>query len=376
MKNNHGNTVIAAMSGGVDSSVAAALLVEQGHRVIGVTMKLFCLSSYDGLKIENSCCSLDSVKAAVSVADKLGIPHTVLDMEDVFREEVLKNFFSEYSAGRTPNPCILCNSRVKFDHLFEKGRQIGANFLATGHYALTGTTGTGEEILHTLARAKDPDKDQSYFLWEMDQDVLSRTLFPLGNLNKPSVREKARELGLEVADRPESQDFCFLSPQEIRKTARKISSLYELGLDPAATRPGPVVDVTGERIGTHDGIAYYTTGQRRHLGIALGRPAYVLSIDPKTNTLVVGFEEDSFTERFNVSSVNWVSGRLPDTPQCFSVKVRSRSSPIRATVTPTSTDTASVELHEPKKAVTPGQSAVWYDGQLLVGGGVVDRPVD
>jgi len=373
MNSRSGKTVIAAMSGGVDSSVAAALLVEQGFNVIGVTMKLFCLNSFEGLKIENSCCSLDSVKSAVSVADKLGIQHMVLDMEGIFREEVLRNFFSEYSVGRTPNPCVLCNSRLKFDHLFRRGRQIGAEFLATGHYARIGTTANGSGLEFTLNTAKDTGKDQSYFLWEMNQEVLSRTLFPLGEYHKSAVREKARDLELDAADRPESQDFCFLSPEEIRNTAHSIAPLLAMGLDPASTVPGPVVNTRGERIGTHNGIAYYTIGQRRRLGVALGRPAYVLRIDPAANTLVVGYEEDILTDRFSVSRVNWVSGRIPDSGLSFSVKVRSRSRPIHATVTPTSSCTATVELNEPKEAITPGQSAVWYDGPLLVGGGVVER---
>jgi tRNA-specific 2-thiouridylase len=364
--------VLAATSGGVDSSVAAAILVEQGYDVIGVTMKLFCFSHFENLAVESSCCSLDSSRTASSVAESLDIPHVVLDMEQIFREEVLRDFFTEYSKGRTPNPCILCNSRMKFYHLLNRGEKLGASYLATGHYARIETTHEPAGITHHLLKAEDELKDQSYFLWEIKQDILSKTLFPLGELNKTKVRDIARAEGLEVADRPESQDFCFLSPDEIWNTGWSDTVLNDLGFEPTSMVPGPIVNKTGEQIGTHRGIAYYTTGQRRGLGIALGRPAYVVKIDPGSNTLVVGFEEDLYTDQFTVSRVNWVSGRIPEQELTLSIKVRSRSAPAIGTVTPTGENTAYVHLQEPKKAVTPGQSAVWYDGPALIGGGVID----
>jgi tRNA-specific 2-thiouridylase len=367
--------VIAAMSGGVDSSVAAALLVEAGYNVIGVTMKLFCLNSFEGLGTQSSCCSLESVKSAVSVAEKLDIPHTVVDMEDAFREEVLKDFFEEYSNGRTPNPCILCNSRIKFDHLYRKSRTIGADYLATGHYARISTAQEESKPLYTLQRARDTNKDQSYFLWQMTQPVLSRTLFPCGEFEKNEVREKARIFGLEVADRPESQDLCFFSPGEIKNTSLDISSLYEFGLRQTSTMPGPIVNTEGKRVGTHEGIAFYTTGQRHGLGIALGRPAYVVRIDPSRNTLVVGFEEDTLVKRFTITKPNWIAGQTPEPGFSCSVKVRSRSVPRMARFLSTSSDSATLELDTPKKAVTPGQSAVFYEDSLLIGGGVIDQVI-
>jgi len=206
----------------------------------------------------------------------------------------------------------------------------------------------------------------------MNQDTLSHTLFPLGGLTKSEVRDLARDAGLEVAERPESQDFCFLSPDQYSFTSGDSEISDDLGLEESSTVPGPIINAKGEVIGTHPGIAYFTIGQRRGLGLALGKPAYVLKIDPETNTLVVGFEEDLFRKTFTVSQVNWISGEVPDMPERFLVKVRSRSEPVRATVTPVGPETVLVELSEPEKAVTPGQSAVWYETQTLIGGGVID----
>jgi tRNA-specific 2-thiouridylase len=364
--------VLVAMSGGVDSSVAAALLAARGMDVTGVTMKLFCYSDTMHLAADKSCCSLDSARAAMSVAEKLGIPHIVLDMAETFKEEVLRNFFEEYSRGRTPNPCILCNARLRFHHLMKKGESIGARYLATGHYAKIVPRPENGGITHTLERASYGKKDQSYFLWMMNQRTLARTLFPLGDLTKPRVREIAREIGLDVADKPESQDFCLIALAPSGHGTGRPAAWKDLALDPSSAQPGPILDTSGKRIGTHRGIAHYTTGQRRGLGLSLGRPAYVVRILPETNTLVVGIEDDLAVAEFTVSMVNWVSGRAPESPVARHVKVRSRSEPVPATIVPTSPDTACIRLRSPRKAVTPGQSAVWYDGPVLEGGGVID----
>jgi tRNA-specific 2-thiouridylase len=365
--------VLVAMSGGVDSSVTAALLADRGFDVVGVTMKLFCYSDTMDIPPEKSCCSLDSARAAMSVAEKLGILHTVLDMQGLFKEEVLVNFFEEYSRGRTPNPCILCNSRLRFHHLLRRGDAIGARYLATGHYArIVSHEGSGG-ITHTLERASYREKDQSYFLWQMNQETLARSLFPLGDLTKPQVREIARSMDLEVAEKPESQDFCLLAlaPPSGHRTGRPLS-WKGLAMAPEAGLPGPILDTAGNRIGTHRGIAHYTTGQRRGLGLSLGKPAYVVRIIPESNTLVVGIEEDLAVTEFTVSGVNWISVKVPESPISREVKVRSRSEPVPALITPTGRQTARIRLGSPKNAVTPGQSAVWYDGSVLEGGGVID----
>lgn len=376
MKKKEKEKVLVAMSGGVDSSVAAAILLEEGFDVVGATMKLFCYSDTLEADPGKTCCSVEAAESAMKVADRLDIEHVILDMEDIFREEVLKRFFREYSRGRTPNPCITCNSRVKFHHLHREGLKIGARYLATGHFARVGRSEeeTGAGDVFSLSRAIDTAKDQSYFLWEMNQDILSRTLFPLGELRKEHVREIARSLGLDVADRPESQDFCYFSMDGAGKAARPSVSEDSsgLGLSPDALKPGPIIDTRGRRIGTHRGIARYTTGQRRGLGVALGKPVYVVRILPDENTIVIGNENDLLVDEFPVTDVNWISGEAPQEPISSMVKVRSRSRPIPARVIPTGKKTADVRLEMPKEAVTPGQSAVWYDGDVVVGGGIID----
>lgn len=364
--------VLVAMSGGVDSSVAAALLSAKGYEVIGVTMKLFCYGDTANLPPGKACCSLDSVRSAMSVAGKLGIPHTVLDMTELFKKEVLANFFEEYSRGRTPNPCILCNSRLRFQHLLARGEALGARHLATGHYARIVAREEQERTTYTLEQAWHREKDQSYFLWQMNQRTLARTLFPLGELTKPKVREIARSLDLEVSHKPESQDFCLLALAPTGPGRGRPEAWKDLELSPSSTRPGPILDTAGKRIGTHRGIAHYTTGQRRGLGLSLGRPAYVVRIVPESNALVVGTEEDLSVREFTVSGVNWISGRIPEGPVLREVKVRSRSEPLPALITPTGKESAHILLERPKNAVTPGQSAVWYDGPTLEGGGVID----
>ncbi|MFQ6103514.1 MAG: tRNA 2-thiouridine(34) synthase MnmA [Candidatus Glassbacteria bacterium] len=367
--------VLVAMSGGVDSSVAALNLHREGYDVIGVTMKLFCYGDIQRSGGMRTCCSVESARAAAAVAETIGIPHTVIDMEKEFKHEVLRNFFEEYSKGRTPNPCVLCNSKLKFFHLLKRGIELGAQYIATGHYARIGISEKGGKIRYSLKKAIDREKDQSYFLWEMNQDVLAHTLFPLGKLSKAEVREIAKGAGLHVAESPESQDFCFLPMEKLVGTGLADALLDELGIQTEATTAGPIVDTRGERIGTHRGIAYFTTGQRRGLGLALGRPAYVVRIEPETNTLVVGFEEDLRVRRFSVEDVNWISGQTPGSSVTCHVKVRSRSEEIPATICPTGIDSAVIELHESKKAVTPGQSTVWYEGSELIGGGIINKTV-
>ncbi len=340
------------MSGGVDSSLAAALLAEKGHRVIGLTMKLFCHQQQDR---DRSCCSLDSIDSARQAADLLGIPHYVIDCRRVFQEKVVDYFVSEYRKGRTPNPCVECNRHVKFGALLEKALSLGCSKLATGHYARV-VRRSGRPV---LARGADEHKDQSYFLWPLNQRQLEHALFPLGGMTKMQVRDKAKTLGLAAAHRPESQEICFLSgpyPEFLKNRFRQI--------------PGDIVDTEGRVLGRHRGIAHYTIGQRQGLGIALGRPAYVLKIDAEQNRVVVGENRQLFVDGCLVQGVNWI---LPPPLRAarFEVRIRYRHPGAAATVRLLSKNSMEIRFHEPQRAVTPGQSAVLYRGRLVAGGGII-----
>ncbi len=355
--------ILVAMSGGVDSSVAAALLTQQGHDVVGITLQLWgkdvCVST--GTRL---CCSVRDALDAKSVAKRLGIPHETLELVDTFREKVIDYFVDSYAEGLTPNPCIACNDHIKFGELLQHADRVGADAIATGHYARRVFDAAADR--HTLLRASDPAKDQSYVLFNLRQDQLGRAHFPIGELSKPQVRELARELGFSTAEKPDSQDICFVRDRNKNGFLRE-----RLG---SSEQPGPIVDRKGRTLGTHHGLLGYTIGQREGLGLAVGRPLYVVAIDRAANRLVVGSREELLGSRFMVSPVNWVSIAAPTQPVRASVKIRSRHEAMPATITPMSDGHAVVESDEPLSAITPGQAAVFYDGDVVLGGGWIAAP--
>lgn len=350
-------TVLVAMSGGVDSSLAAALLVEQGYRVIGVTMKTFCYSENSGPT--RTCCGLDGIMDAKHVANKLGIPHYVFDMEEAFTASVIDDFVHEYVHGRTPNPCVRCNSNTKIPDLLQRGRMFGADLIATGHYArvLRDQHGTAR-----LARGLDYNKDQSYFLWGVPRDVLQHIAFPVGELTKPEVRARARALELATADKPESQEICFVPSGDYAEFLGK-----RIGAKHTALTPGKLVTSTGDVIGEHGGYARYTVGQRKGLGGGRGRALYVLGVVPESNEVIVGEEEELSRKDIRIGDLNWLDAE-PHVGEELLVQVRHRARAVRGTVTAVG-DVVSLELHEAQRAVTPGQSGVLYRADVVVGGG-------
>ncbi len=345
------------MSGGVDSSVTAALLVEQGFDVIGVTMRL-----WEGPATGKGCCGVDDARDARRVADRLGIPFYPVNYSGVFREKVIDNFVSEYEAGRTPNPCARCNQFIKFDRLLAQARDLRASYLATGHYARIGHDGNRAR----LRAARDATKDQSYFLAVTSAAELDSLLFPLGDYTKEEVRAVARGYGLINADKQESQDICFVprTPAEF---------VAEQGAGPGLG-PGEVVDRQGTVIGRHEGAAYYTVGQRRGLEVVADRPMYVLETDPATNRVVVGAAEAVFHQGMEVSGLNWFAEPLPEEGREVSVKIRYAGKPVTGWLAPLSETRARVTFAEPMRAVTPGQVAAFYAGDEVLGGAWIEVP--
>jgi len=343
------------MSGGVDSSVAAALLVEQGYDVVGATMKLFCYG--DGPVPDKPCCSLDSIFDARAVADRLGIPHYTLNLEDRFGRDVVANFVSEYSRGRTPIPCVRCNSFTKFADLLAHADAMDCDYIATGHYARAESG--------RLLRGRDRSKDQSYFLWGIRRDVVARMLTPVGTLTKAQTRDAARQLGLVTAEKPESQEICFVPDGDYVAVLSR-----HLPEGAAALAAGPIVTTSGEVIGEHDGYARYTVGQRKGLPGGRSRPLRVIAIRPEDRAIVVGDEQA--LERFDVTleELNWLDEPLASGDTC-EVQVRHRSAAVRAEVTGQSGDQLFLRLLEPARAVAPGQSGVLYRGEQMLGGGVI-----
>jgi tRNA-specific 2-thiouridylase len=344
------------MSGGVDSSVAAALLVEAGYDVVGITMRV--ASGEGRVHSEKACCTLDAAQDARRVADRLGIAHYVVNYLERFEEEVIADFTSEYLAGRTPNPCSRCNQRVKFGALFEKAEAIGADFIATGHYVRK----VDRDGRSALRRGVDGHKDQSYTLAGLGQAQLSRALFPVGELSKADTRQKARELDLVTWDKQESQEICFVPNDNYREF---LAGRVGMGT------PGPIVNTTGDRVGEHSGLVNYTIGQRKGLGIAAERPYYVLRLEMDANTLIVGHEEDTYGGSFSVSEVVW-SGLPPqEEPFECAVQIRSRHTSAPAVCTPIDGG-FEVAFLEPERAHTPGQWAVCYDGDVVLAAGIID----
>ena len=377
-----------AMSGGVDSSVAAALLVEKGHRVFGVTMRLWCYA--DAPADEHACCSLAAIGDARAVAAKLGIPHYVLDLEDAFEQSVVCPFCLEYSRGRTPNPCVLCNSKVKFGVLLDKALSLGADFLATGHYArlereeddaahggadsvTRGADGCGRDasaVPPRMRRGADRSKDQSYALWAVPKERLARVVFPLGELSKVDVRRLALSLGLPSAERTESQDVCFVESRDCGDFVA--NRLAALGIK---VKSGDVTDTSGNVLGSHRGLVHYTVGQRRGLGISAANRRYVVELKPDTNTVVTGEKRDLLSREFTCADVNWLGDAGERLPLRATVQVRytHQAAPgLVEELSPPPAQTLRVTFETAQNAITPGQSAVFYEDDVVLGGGVIE----
>jgi len=350
--------VVVAMSGGVDSSVAAALLKQQGYDVIGMMMRLW---SEPGKEESNRCCTPDSMAMARRVAAKLDIPFYVVDAKEVFRETVVQYFLDGYAAGGTPNPCLLCNRQIRWTFLLDHALALGADFMATGHYVRKNTTEDGK---HQLLRAVDPSKDQSYVLHVLDQEKLAYALFPVGEYPKPEIRKIAEELDLPVYKRPDSQDLCFLAGEDYRNFIQRNAAEMLV--------PGEIVRRDGQTLGQHSGLANYTIGQRKGLGVQSPVPLYVLRKDASSNTLIVGEADELGTDELVATDVNWMSGEAPGEPFRAEVKIRYTAKEAGAQVMPLAGgQQARVRFDAPQRDVTAGQAAVFYVDDLLVGGGII-----
>jgi tRNA-specific 2-thiouridylase len=371
MNQNNKQRVLLGMSGGVDSSVAGYLLREQGYDVIGVTMKVWpqdCIS-----RAEDKCCGPQAVADARAVAHSLGIPHYVVDEADQFERLVIDYFSSEYQSGRTPNPCVMCNEKLKFGNLWSKAAALGCDYIATGHYAIIEHSAAARDGLScaVLRKGVDPRKDQSYFLFSLRQPQLQRALTPLGKMSKTQIREIAQSLGLKVADKVDSQEICFVPGNDYKAFLR--SHLGETEF-----HRGEIYDVDGNFIAEHDGIELFTIGQRKGLPGGSQRPRYVVDLDPETNRVIVGDVDDLVCDEFEIDRVNWhpivginahgFGGEIEAT-----VKIRYSHPGAAATLTSLENGRGHIRLHEPQRAVTPGQAAVFYDGDLLLGGGWICR---
>ena len=352
--------VLLGMSGGVDSSVAGHLLVQQGYDVVGVTMKVWpqdCMS-----RAEDKCCGPQAVADARAVAHSLGIPHYVVDEAEHFEQMVIRYFASEYQAGRTPNPCVMCNETLKFGKLWQKAEALGCDYIATGHYAIIEHRDNDEAVLR---KGSDRRKDQSYFLFSLSQAQLRRALTPLGAMEKPQIRAIAKSLGLKVADKVDSQEICFVPGNDYRAFLRTHLSGDEF-------HPGEIYDVDGNFVGPHEGLELYTIGQRKGLPGGSAQPRYVVDLDAATNRVIVGSAEDLSCEEFDIDRCNWLPDDAVEEDE-VTVKIRYSHPGTAATVTRLEGGRARVQLGEPQRAVTPGQAAVLYRGDQVIGGGWICR---
>ncbi|MFC1967104.1 tRNA 2-thiouridine(34) synthase MnmA [Chloroflexota bacterium] len=344
--------VMVAMSGGVDSSVTAALLKNGGYQVAGVTM----IVHPDGNK---------TARDAARVAEKLGIPHHIFDFRDVFTRDVITDFCREYGAGRTPNPCARCNRYIKFGALLDKAREMGADFMATGHYARVDRDTSGQR--YRLKKGANGFKDQSYFLYALTQEQLGAALFPVGGLTKSRVRELAAEMGLTAADRPESQEICFIPDDDYAGFLRSHI--------PEAAEPGPILDEEDNALGTHNGIMAYTIGQRKGLGIAAATPRYVTSIEPSRNAIIVGNKAQVYSRELTATGLNWIAADGLERSAILNAKIRYQRPEAAAEVTPLPGGNVYVKFSEPQFAVTPGQAIVFYDEDTVIGGGIIEKVI-
>jgi tRNA-specific 2-thiouridylase len=348
--------VVVGMSGGVDSSAAAALLVEQGYDVVGITLKLWpqdCVS-----RAEDKCCGPQAVADARSVSHKLNIPYYLVDEAEDFQKQVIHYFAEEYKAGRTPNPCVMCNEKLKFGALINRARQLGAEYIATGHFARVERSAGGRML---LKRGRDARKDQSYFLFSLKQEQLARSLFPLGELTKTDTRRVARQNELKTADKEESMEICFVPDKDYGRFLQQANL--------ARKHKGDMVTLRGQVVGQHEGIEFYTVGQRKGLGISSPKPLYVIELDAVNNRVVVGDESALDRDAFSVERCNWIPFETPPGPVEATVKIRHAHAGTPATITPAANGGARVKLHVAQRAITPGQACVFYQEDLVLGGG-------
>lgn len=352
--------VVVAMSGGVDSSVAAALLVEQGHEVIGMMMRLWAEEGANA-KV-NGCCTPEQMSDARRIADQLQIPFYVLDTRDVFRNTIVQFFIARYAAGDTPNPCLECNRHIRFEWLLNNALALDADYLATGHYAQIRQSDTGQ---YQLLRGVDEAKDQTYVLSVLGQEQLSKTLFPVGSIPKPEVRALAAKFNLPVASKHDSQDLCFLPDNDYRAFLRRHNHTI--------AQPGPIIRRTGDVLGEHTGLVDYTIGQRKGLGVTTAEPLYVIGTDVKRNALIVGTADELGEDHLTANRFNWIGGQAPSAPIDVQVKIRYKARLAQATVIPLSPDRVEIRFVDRQRDITPGQGAVLYDGDVCLGGGIIER---
>jgi len=362
-KPNKDTTVFVAMSGGVDSSVVAGLIKEAGYNTVGVTM---CFNITHPNSTKPSCCGIEGIGDAKRAAEILGIPHYVFNFAADINDYIIEDFTREYLNGRTPNPCVRCNQHLKFGTLYDKVKTLGADYIATGHYGKIEFN--NKEELFELKKAVDERKDQSYFLYSMKKETLPSVLFPLGGLTKGEVRDLARKYNLNTAEKPESQDICFV-PQEGYK------KFLEDRVGKETMIPGDFMDEQGKVVGRHKGIAYYTIGQRDKLGIALGYPVYVYRIEPKTNTVYVGNLEKLYSKGLVAGQTNWVSMEIPKETIEVMVRIRYNSPEVKALLKVLDKNTVQIEFIQPQKSVTPGQSVVFYKDDVVLGGAIIDGAI-